>query len=454
MIKAKNNLITEIDADHYAIYNPLSGAFDIASKEELDRFVSGIPCDEHERQLWLERGYCFDSDEEAREYTSQRYNDFLVENRKNTVQFLLIPSYGCNFNCSYCYQKGVEASTPLISIGMIDSFIDFVIKYREKEHKEVVVTLFGGEPLLPGENNRNMLSHLITALARESIRLSVVTNGYYLSEYMNILSHADILEVHVSLDGDEDFHNERRRTKDGKDSFSKIMQGIDAAVQQGFPINIRMIVDKLNISSLPGLAAKFAQRGYLGLPKEKFKSTLGRNYELINEYRNAKDLFGLTEMFEEYVKLMIEYPLLEKLYVPEFFGITAMMNNKEMYIPNFDTCPAAKSEYVFDCAGTIYGCTASCGQKGYELGTYYPVVAWNEPELNLWRSRSVLTIEKCRDCVVDVVCGGGCGVLAKEKNGSINAPLCKPVKEVMDIGIRYYKDELLRSGAQCCVAGT
>jgi uncharacterized protein len=114
-----------------------------------------------------------------------------------------------------------------------------------------------------------------------------------------------------------------------------------------------------------------------------------------------------------------------------------------MYFPNFDSCPAAKSEFVFDGSGKIYGCTASCGRDGYEIGEYFPEVRFYPEKIGDWKKRNILEITECRDCPVGVVCGGGCGVVSNEKNGKILSPNCKPVKEIMDLGILYHKDVFL-----------
>jgi uncharacterized protein len=120
-----------------------------------------------------------------------------------------------------------------------------------------------------------------------------------------------------------------------------------------------------------------------------------------------------------------------------------MVDSGEMYVPSFDTCPAGKSEFVFDASGNIFGCTASCGREGYALGTYFPALKFDELALRDWQTRNILNIPECVDCSVGVVCGGGCGVIAKDRNGKVHSANCKPIKEVMDIGINYYKKEIL-----------
>jgi uncharacterized protein len=442
MTASRYNLITKIDGENTAIFNPLSGAFDIADNETTKYFLTGSPRNISEKLNWIERGYFFVSKEEEEKYIRERYKEFLDETANNPVQFLLVETYSCNFNCSYCYQKGIE-SKDFVSEEMIRAFINYIVKYRAETGKDIFVSLFGGEPLLKGETARKRVELLVDLLAKENIGLSVVTNGYNLSDYIDILRKADIREIHITLDGEKSVHDERRFTQEGKGSFDKIIEGVKKSLENKMPVNARIIIDRITLESLPALAKRLDDEGFLDLPKDMFKTSLGRNYELVNKYMKQEDLFTMDQMIFEYMKMMKEHPVLKKLHIPSFFGITQLIENKEMYLPNFDSCPAAKSEYVFDGTGKIYGCTASCGRDGYDIGTYYPEVKFYEDKAAEWRKRSILEIEDCLKCNVGVVCGGGCGMISKEKNGTALSPNCKPVKEIMDIGINYYKDMLL-----------
>ena len=434
MIASRYNQITKIDENNFAIYNPLSGAFDIADNETKGRFVDSRPSGINEKLEWIERGYFFNSESEEEEYIRKRYDEFISETAKNPVQFLLVETYSCNFDCPYCYQKGI-GSGEFISEERIKSFVDYVDGFRNETGRDVFVTLFGGEPLLPGDVSRKRVAFLVDLLVEKDIGLSVVTNGYHLSSYLDILKQADIKEIHLTLDGDRNVHDGRRYVKDGSGTFDRIIEGMKKAAYMKMPLNVRLIIDRITLDSLPGLAELLDKEGFLDLSKELFKTSLGRNYELINQYMKKEDLFAMDEMIREYMTKMKEYPVLKKLHVPSFFGITHLVENDEMYLPNFDSCPASKSEFVFDGSGRIYGCTASCGRDGYEIGTYHPEVAYNEDKLVEWRKRSIMDIEECRKCGVGVICGGGCGVIAKEKSGSAMSPNCKPVKEIMDMGI-------------------
>ncbi len=442
MIASKYNQLTPLEDGRVVFYNLLSGAVDIGDSSDVSAFVSGIPRTDEERKDWLERGYFFETTLAEQSYIAERYEAFSTDMSTQEVQFMLVPTYACHFNCEYCYQKGIDSAHSLLDEAHLLAFITYIKQYRSETGRSITVTIFGGEPLWPGDKHRKLLERIVEELNRENISMAIVTNGYYLKEYVPLLAKADLREVHVSIDGDKSEHDKRRRTKDNNPTFDTIVEGLIAAKEAKIPIQIRLIIDRKTMKTLPDLARRFEKLGFLDLPKDLFKTSLGRNYELINDYSLPSDLFELDEMIAEYRVLLKQEPILARLHMPSFFGISQLVTNGEMYQPSFDTCPAAKSEWVFDAAGNIYGCTASCGRDDYQLGQYYPDVVMNKVAIREWQDRNIFTIPECRDCSVSVVCGGGCGVIAKDREGKVQSANCKPIKAIMDEGLRYYQDLL------------
>ncbi len=106
--------------------------------------------------------------------------------------------------------------------------------------------------------------------------------------------------------------------------------------------------------------------------------------------------------------------------------------------PLFDACPGTKTEWAFDYTGSIYACTATVGKKGEELGKFYPEIRMDEEKLEEWEDRDILSIDECKTCPVQLACGGGCAAIAKNKHGQHNSPDCRPVTELLEMGIGLY----------------
>ena len=447
MILARNNIITALPGGDYAILNPLSGSFDIMTAQERDALYdagAGKASDPAFASYLKERGYAYESADDEQAAYGRAWDDFQKEIADTQVQLMLIPTYGCNLACVYCYQHGVEAEHKVITKETVDAFFDYARGAFSDRPKKPFITLFGGEPLLNSPAQRNIIDDIVSRCAEEGYELAAVTNGYDFTEYVDILKRAQIKEIQFTLDGSRDVHDRRRSTANGKGTFDRVIAGIAAAVEAGFPVNLRTVVDLDNIEDLVRLTEYLDTKGWLDLPPERFKTQLGRNYELFSCYAKPQHLMTQVELWAEYSKLSKKYPILAKFHRPDFYGIRHLVDTGSLYMASFDTCPACKTEWVFDLNGEIYGCTASCGRREYLLGTFYPEVRVDHDAVKRWQDRSVRTISKCRDCKYDVICGGGCGVVAANQNGGDPlTPDCRPISELTEIGIRHYEDEIL-----------
>lgn len=431
---SKHNIISRIkDSEYYFIVNLLSGNADIFTAEQARELANGKFKD---TELLLEKGYMADPKQEEALYR-EKYLDFLDDRETDEVQLFFVPHYSCNFSCSYCYQD--EYTNPEMGlteekINAFFSYVDYKFLNRRK-----YITLFGGEPLLPGDNYKKLLEYFLSRATERKLDIAVVTNGYYLAGYTEILKKTRIREIQVTLDGTREVHNARRPLKSKKGTFDRIVEGIDLALQQKMPINLRMVVDKENIDNLPGLARFAIKKGWTGNPL--FKTQLGRNYELHHCQLDNQQLFSRIEMYEKIYKLLKTNPEILEFHKPAFSVSKFLFEEGELPGPLFDSCSGTKTEWAFDYTGNIYSCTATVGKEGESLGTYYPEIKLQEQLIEEWENRDVLSIEKCRDCSLRLACGGGCAAVAKNTSGMINAPDCRPVKELLELGIAWYFNE-------------
>lgn len=449
MITAKNNIIVKIQNSknsEYVILNPISGSFDLMDESEynlLQKMMEGEILDKAFSSSLLERGYAFKNQEDQDAAVNKAYQEFKDEIAESQVQLMLVPTYGCNLACTYCFQHGIEGRPTLITKEIVDAFFDYTRMNFSQGTQKPFITLFGGEPLVNSPAQRSIIQYIVDRCADENYELSAVTNGYDFINYIDILKKVKIKEIQFTLDGSKDIHDNRRATANKKGTFDRIVDGIEAAVNNKMPVNLRSVVDTENIKDIVNLAEFLDKKGWLDLPPELFKTQIGRNYELFDCYAKPQHLMTQIELWGEFASLSKVYPVLAKFHRPDFKGIRHLVDTGEMYMASFDTCPACKTEWVFDLYGNIYGCTASCGRDEYLLGTFWPKVNLNAEAINTWQKRDVKNISKCRECKYDVICGGGCGVVAANQNsGNILSPDCRPIQELMDIGINHYIDKI------------
>jgi uncharacterized protein len=433
MQHSKHNIFSKIKGSNdYFLVNLLSGHADILEPSEAERYRSGLNDDCTD---YIDKGYWVDPVHEERLFR-QKYLDFIDERENDEVQLFLTPWYTCNFNCSYCFQDEYTNPNEDMSHAVVDAFfayVDMAFAMRKK-----YITLFGGEPLLTTPSKMETVRYILEQATKRHLEVAVVTNGYNLLEYLQLLKQSNIREIQVTLDGTRDTHDARRMLKGGQATFDKIANGIDALLQNHIAVNLRMIVDKDNIGNLPQLADEAIRRGWTEHPL--FKTALGRNYELHHCQTNNQRLYSRIDMYADLYDLIRMHPQVLRFHKPAFSIAKFLFENGELPNPLFDSCSGTKTEWAFDYTGRIFSCTATVGNASDALGTFYPQVSLNHDLVAEWEERDVLSIDKCRSCAVQLACGGGCAAIAKNRTGKLHSPDCRPVKELLGLGVSLYSD--------------
>jgi uncharacterized protein len=435
---SKYNIYSKIrDSENYFIVNLLSGNADIVTGSDAGKIEAVRKGDSYEDEAFIEeltmKGYIVDESDEARLFR-EKYLDFVDAREKDEIQIFFVPNYSCNFACSYCYQDQYLNPAPELRRDVIDAFFDYVKKEFSSRRK--YITVFGGEPLLNSPQQKEMIDYFIGKSVEADLSLCFVTNGYYLGEYVPALKIAKIREIQVTLDGTSSVHDKRRFLKNGGPTFEKIVRGIDACLTAGININLRVVIDRENIENLSELARFAIDKGWTD--NELFKTQIGRNYELHHCQSSPDKLFDRISLYERLYDLIKKHPHITKFHKPAYSISKFLAENGELPDPLFDSCPACKTEWAFDYTGNIYSCTATVGKTDESLGTFYPVISRKNSVIEEWESRDVTSINDCKECSLQLACGGGCGSIAKNKTGNICSPDCRPVRELMELGFAEY----------------
>lgn len=439
---SKYNIFSKIrSSENYFILNSLSGNADIinpADAAKIDSVRKGLKLTDNEFLKEMEaKGYLADMEQEKKLFR-QKYLDFIDSRDEEEIQLFFIPNYSCNFACTYCFQDQYTNPNGESDADLIESFFHYID--TEFAGRKKYITVFGGEPLLGSPKQKKIITTLIEKSNERKLDLCFVTNGYTLEEYIPLLKTGRIREIQVTLDGTETIHNKRRYLKGGGGTFNKIVAGVDACLNHNLPVNLRMVIDRENADNLPELASLAIAKGWT--KNSLFKTQVGRNYELHHCQSDNDKLFTRVSLYERIHELVKEYPQILEFYKPAF-SITKFLQEKgEMPDPLFDSCPACKTEWAFDYTGKIYPCTATVGKTEEAVGSFFPSVDLNRELVSEWEKRDVTSISECRDCSVQLACGGGCGSVAKNRTGQICSSDCRPVKELMEIGFStYFPDE-------------
>src|SRR5581483_2679316 len=165
----------------------------------------------------------------------------------------------CNFACDYCFQ-GDHGDYNKFAQKMTLDMSARVAAWIEREMDRVrpqrlVVTFFGGEPLLNLPVMYDLADRLWGATRPRGVRMltSIVTNGLLLTrEVVERMRERGLEGVKITLDGDRDTHNRMRPLRGGQGTFDRIIENI-RQVAPLVPIAIGGNFDESSAGSYPAL---------------------------------------------------------------------------------------------------------------------------------------------------------------------------------------------------------
>jgi uncharacterized protein len=251
--------------------NPLTGAMDVVDKrganllqnpdaigalEEFSDFFAAAKA----------KGYVYDTAEDEQRALSSVGEKVRAAHKSEPLRIDIYPTFLCNLRCTYCFQPHLfHGRNNLIQAEAIDALFDAVEELQRMWGSPAtpVLTLFGGEPLLNRPGQRNAVARILSMSTARGYRLKVITNGVELSSYAALLANHKLEFVQVTLDGPREVHDCRRIFGNGGGTFDRIAEGIDAALENGLPVAIRVNADAENIVHLPRLADYILDKGWV-----------------------------------------------------------------------------------------------------------------------------------------------------------------------------------------------
>jgi len=155
----------------------------------------------------------------------------------------LIPTFGCNLYCVYCYARGGE-SWEVLEDAVVRKVLDDIRK-TEGHDKLKIDLLGGGEPLL----NLGWVKRAETyakTLFRE-VNFSVVTNGTFGTQTLDWIA-ATKAEIQISYDGV--MQELQRPYQNGSSSKKKVQENIRKVASMGVPLSVSCVVTARGINTL------------------------------------------------------------------------------------------------------------------------------------------------------------------------------------------------------------
>ena len=450
MFPSKYNYYYKINSEYTIINNFLTGALDIINSDVWDKAL-GNGFDEIESDplsALVERGYYYENIDDEEKLFKELFKNLSKKSKTRPLKFVLCPTFSCNLNCSYCFEKDLPKNRlKPMSDELLDSALNAFKEFMEKYNKNVnKIELFGGEPLL--KSTRQIVEKILEFAASRNLTISIITNGVSVKDFIDILKpiSSNIEMLQITLDGPDFIHDRRKKFPSGKGSFKSITESINELVTSGINTNVRINVDDDNIGYLPQLYDYVREMNWLEHPHFKIKpsqvtdhSTLAFKYPIIPE----------EKLLERLIEIYDEYPHLEDAFGFYMFKpirhIIELTSGAENVTPRYFNCESnLVEEYVFCPDGHIYTCPESIGNLETAIGEFYPKLKFYKEKIKMWSERDIRSIKECRACRFSPICGGGCpysSILIYKDNLH---PICERFQEVLDTFFKYRGEKILK----------
>ncbi len=261
------NIITENDEGNQVLFNSMSGSI-----FELDQRVTEIfknndlslLSPEEIETLTLHQIIVKD---ESFQLETYNYGHNLQKYDSQMLSITWLTTWGCNLNCTYCFEGNLKNSKIMSETEDIDRMLKFVKnKYINNKFKVLAVTLFGGEPMMNYKGIQYGLS-LFRAFCEENhiqLVINMVSNGLLLNkDNVQFLIDHGLSMIQITLDGPKELHDQKRIYSNGGGSYDRIIDRLEFLKKENNQLNIviRINIDKENFEHAEILLKELELRG-------------------------------------------------------------------------------------------------------------------------------------------------------------------------------------------------
>ncbi|MBB2944659.1 uncharacterized protein FB565_004392 [Actinoplanes lutulentus] len=167
----------------------------------------------------------------------------------------------CNLACDYCYvyehaDQSWRDRPPAMPGEVRDAAIARIAAHAGRHGlKDLRVVLHGGEPMLYGIDRLTTLAESLRRAVPPGchVEIGMQTNGVLLTEATVRALVAHRIRVGISLDGTAAAHDQHRRFKDGRGSFSAVARGIDLLRRPEYRNSYSGLLTTVNVNTDPEL---------------------------------------------------------------------------------------------------------------------------------------------------------------------------------------------------------
>lgn len=319
----------------------------------------------------------------------KRYKEISSEVRElmnKHIMLTILPTEGCNFRCTYCYENHNNSF-------MKEEIYDEIVKYIETQAqtaKKITINWFGGEPTLCAETvlSYNVKMRHIAESNNIKFESSMTTNGYLLTEELfKRFYEAGITNYQITLDGFE--HDKKRVLCNGQGTLTKILTNLREITKlpRSYKYTIylrRNILKDEDLEWYDFLADAFSE-------DKRFKLNIRKVADLGGESVKSLNLVDKADILTEHIN-----------YAKKRFKL---LDDEISYAPYSSMCYAAYPKGFVICTdGSLQKCTTALYEEYNMVGKVIPGKGFqiDEKKNRIWTECNVS--EKCLSCKKSLSC--------------------------------------------------
>ena len=324
----------------------------------------------------------------------------------------------CNLACRYCYylekqRLYADSSRHTMSDELTEHFIREYIEAQTMP--QVLFTWHGGETMMRQLAYYKKVMAWQRKYARgRTIDNCIQTNGTMLTDEWCRFLHDNHWLVGISIDGPQRFHDEYRRTRQGRPSFAKVMQGINLMNKHQVEWNAMAVVNDYNADYPEEFYRFFRDMGCRFLQftpvverlTERGLATLSDPGEEVTDFSVSPRQWGdfLIGVFDEWVRRDVGY-----IFVQLFDATLANWVGEEPGVCSMaKTCGHAG---VMEHNGDVYSCDHFVFPE-YLLGNIKQKtlveMMYSQRQIEFGQAKQTGLPGQCRTCEWLFACNGEC----------------------------------------------
>lgn len=328
----------------------------------------------------------------------------------------------CNLACQYCFY-----ADEMVARGDLptERWLAF---FEELGSLGVMsVTLTGGEVF-----TRPDLFTLIDGIIANRMRYSLLSNGTLITEetlkQFEIGKRRQRLDsIQISVDGSSAAVHDLSRPK----SFARALRGLKLLKQAGYPVTVRVTINRHNVDDLENVARLLLEE--VGLPSfgtnEAYAcGATDRTEEgvILTPAQREQAMRVLTELSEQYNNRIAAQagPLVLARELKTMDEMLAKGQTSRPGRGKLTSCGGVFQQIAVNHDGTIVPCNILSTVVMGRVGQDSLQELWlNHPEMLRLRQRREISLESlatCRGCAYQGFCSGGCPGGALYANGDYN----------------------------------